>query len=439
MTRESIQFIINDWDPAHIIYCDKLGDQGTCNYDEYDPEVDVICRCLARCGGENCSTEKLAEILRVVFTEFFDENSILRSLKRREDGKTFEQVAGEILRDTTAVGTNIAQVELYADDAKNLISEVENRIMLRLFDEKTRTAFARLKILEETYRGRKPALEVWLSLEHAVTIILSAGIKPDPRIPNAAKAVIALADTPEKILQLGQPRIEEIFASCKVPVKRAKWIIDFAQRVQDNYGGEIPRTFGELEKLFKGKSFYSWVRFEILIAVILSAQCTDKRVNEVTKILFPIADTPEKILQLGQARLEKIIRPCGLYKSKATHIIKTSKILQENYGGKVPSDFAELLKLPGVGRKTANVILSVSFGTPALAVDTHVFRLANRLKLAEGKTPLEVELGLQKIIPREKWSDAHHWLIWHGREICKARNPKCSDCPLSKVCPSFKV
>lgn len=176
--------------------------------------------------------------------------------------------------------------------------------------------------------------------------------------------------------------------------------------------------------------------FELLVAVILSAQCTDKRVNEVTKILFPTADTPEKILQLGQAQLEEIIKPCGFFRMKAKHIIETAQILIERHGGEVPSDFDELIKLPGVGRKTANVVTSVAFKTPAIAVDTHVFRLANRMKLAEGKTPLEVELGLQKIIPRSKWSDAHHWLIWHGREICAARKPKCSICPLSKVCPS---
>lgn len=177
--------------------------------------------------------------------------------------------------------------------------------------------------------------------------------------------------------------------------------------------------------------------FELLIAVILSAQCTDKRVNEVTKILFPIANTPQKILQLGQARLEEIIKPCGYFRAKAKHITQTAQILIDSYGGEVPSDFDELIKLPGVGRKTANVVTSVAFKTPAIAVDTHVFRLANRMKLAEGKTPLEVELGLQKIIPKEKWGDAHHWLIWHGREVCKARNPKCNVCPLSKVCPSY--
>ena len=179
--------------------------------------------------------------------------------------------------------------------------------------------------------------------------------------------------------------------------------------------------------------------FELLVAVILSAQCTDKRVNEVTKILFPIANTPEKILQLGQSKLEEIIRPCGYFRAKAKHIVGTSEILLSDYGGEVPSEFDELIKLPGVGRKTANVVTSVAFKNPAIAVDTHVFLLANRMKLAEGKTPLEVETGLQKIIPREKWSDAHHWLIWHGREICSARKPKCEICPLSKVCPSATI
>ena len=176
--------------------------------------------------------------------------------------------------------------------------------------------------------------------------------------------------------------------------------------------------------------------FELLIAVILSAQCTDKRVNQVTQILFPIANTPEKILQLGQARLEQIIKPCGYFRAKAKHILGSAQILLDDFGGSVPAEFDALIKLPGVGRKTANVVTSVAFKNPAIAVDTHVFRLANRMKLAEGKTPLEVELGLQKVIPRDKWSDAHHWLIWHGREICKARNPKCSVCPLNKICPS---
>ncbi len=176
--------------------------------------------------------------------------------------------------------------------------------------------------------------------------------------------------------------------------------------------------------------------FELLVAVILSAQCTDKRVNSVTPGLFALADTPEKILSLGQSRLEEIIKPCGFFRSKAKHIIGASKMLIENHGGEVPENFDELIKLPGVGRKTANVVASVAFKIPAIAVDTHVFRLSNRMKLAPGKTPLEVETGLQKIIPREKWSAAHHWLIWHGREICRARKPDCKNCPLNKICPA---
>lgn len=179
--------------------------------------------------------------------------------------------------------------------------------------------------------------------------------------------------------------------------------------------------------------------FELLVAVILSAQCTDKRVNEVTAKLFPLANTPQQMIELGQEKLEEIVRPCGYFKAKSKNIIGTSKILIDEYGGEVPADFDELTKLPGVGRKTANVVASVAFKIPAIAVDTHVFRIANRTQIAEGKTPLEVELGLQKIIPREKWSDAHHWLIWHGRLICTSRSPKCYNCPLNEICPSANV
>ncbi len=176
--------------------------------------------------------------------------------------------------------------------------------------------------------------------------------------------------------------------------------------------------------------------FELLIAVMLSAQCTDKRVNVVTKRLFQVADTPAEILALGLPRLEEEIRDCGLYHSKAKHILSACQMLCEEYHGEVPNDFEALQKLPGVGRKTANVVTSVAFGRPAIAVDTHVFRVSNRLKLATGTTPLEVEKGLMAIIPKEKWAEAHHWLIWHGRRLCKARKPLCTECPLQAVCPS---
>ena len=176
--------------------------------------------------------------------------------------------------------------------------------------------------------------------------------------------------------------------------------------------------------------------FELLIAVILSAQCTDVRVNVVTGRLFQYANTPEAIAALGQVKLETAIHDCGFFRMKAKHILETCHILLQEYGGEVPADFEALQKLPGVGRKTANVVMSVAFHAPAIAVDTHVFRVANRLHLAVGKTPLEVEKGLQKAIPREDWSDAHHWLILHGRQLCKARKPLCGECPLAPVCPS---
>jgi endonuclease-3 len=163
------------------------------------------------------------------------------------------------------------------------------------------------------------------------------------------------------------------------------------------------------------------------------------RVNVVTERLFAKAPTPEAIMALGLSALEEEIRDCGLFRNKAKNIMAACQLLLQEYGGQVPEDFEALQKLPGVGRKTANVVMSVAFDYPAIAVDTHVFRVANRLKLAAGSTPLEVEKGLQKAIPREKWSAAHHWLIWHGRKLCKARSPLCGECPLQQVCPSCEA
>lgn len=176
--------------------------------------------------------------------------------------------------------------------------------------------------------------------------------------------------------------------------------------------------------------------FELLIAVVLSAQCTDVRVNIITKRLFPEYNTPGKIKDMGLEKLEEYIRDCGLYHSKARNIMATCDILCREYDEKVPETFDELITLPGVGRKTANVVLSQLFNIPAIAVDTHVFRVSNRLGLAKGDTPLIVEEELMKAIPRHKWSDAHHWLIWHGRKVCKARKPECSSCALVALCPS---
>ena len=178
--------------------------------------------------------------------------------------------------------------------------------------------------------------------------------------------------------------------------------------------------------------------FTFIVAVVLSAQCTDARVNMITARIFPRLDSPEKMRALSLRELENEIKDCGLYHAKAKHLLGLCDRLIEDYGGEVPEDFDDLVRLPGVGRKTANVVRSVLFGHPAIAVDTHVFRVSNRLKLAMGETPLAVELGLQKAVPKKDWGAAHHWLIWHGRRICTARNPKCGECPLWDVCPSKK-
>ena len=177
--------------------------------------------------------------------------------------------------------------------------------------------------------------------------------------------------------------------------------------------------------------------FELLVAVILSAQCTDVRVNITTERLFAKAPCPQDIVDMGLPALEQEIKDCGLFRNKAKNIMATCEILVREFDSKVPEDFDTLLKLPGVGRKTANVVTSIAFDRPAIAVDTHVFRVANRLKLAVGETPLEVEEGLMKAIPKELWSQAHHWFIWHGRRVCKARRPLCGECPLGEVCPSM--
>lgn len=174
--------------------------------------------------------------------------------------------------------------------------------------------------------------------------------------------------------------------------------------------------------------------FELLIAVILSAQATDKGVNLATRKLFPQANTPSAIYQLGITGLERYIRTIGLYHNKAKHIIDTCKILRDQHGGEVPRTREALESLPGVGRKTANVMLNTAFGEPTIAVDTHIFRVANRTGIASGKTVLEVERKLLKFVPEEFRLDAHHWLILHGRYVCTARKPNCPGCMLRDLC-----
>ncbi|HEX3015198.1 MAG TPA: endonuclease III [Desulfobacteria bacterium] len=174
--------------------------------------------------------------------------------------------------------------------------------------------------------------------------------------------------------------------------------------------------------------------FQLLIAVMLSAQSTDKRVNVVTARLFGKYKTPADFIQLGQAGLEAEIKELGLYHNKAKNIIATCQTLLEEFAGQVPRSITELQSLPGVGRKTANVVASNAFGVPAIAVDTHVFRVANRLGLADSDNVVKVEEQLMEAIPQDKWSDAHHWLIWHGRRVCMARKPKCDTCPVKEEC-----
>lgn len=174
--------------------------------------------------------------------------------------------------------------------------------------------------------------------------------------------------------------------------------------------------------------------YTLLVAVALSAQTTDKSVNKATESLFKIADTPEKMVALGEEKLISYIKSIGLYKNKAKHVIEMSKMLISDFGSKVPDNREDLEKLPGVGRKTANVVLNVIFNKPTMPVDTHLLRISPKIGLAEGKTPLEVEKSLLKRIPPQYLEHAHHWLILHGRYICTARNPKCEECPINHIC-----
>jgi endonuclease-3 len=188
---------------------------------------------------------------------------------------------------------------------------------------------------------------------------------------------------------------------------------------------ERPAPKGELEHVNP---------YTLLVAVVLSAQATDKGVNKATGPLFAVADTPEAILELGEGRLKDYIKTIGLYNSKAKNVIALSRILIAEHGGEVPADREALEKLPGVGRKTANVVLNMAFGVPTIAVDTHVFRVGNRTGLAPGKTPLEVERKLERAVPEAYKRHAHHWLILHGRYICKARKPDCPNCVVNDLC-----
>ncbi len=199
-----------------------------------------------------------------------------------------------------------------------------------------------------------------------------------------------------------------------------------AEAVFERLAAADPEPKGELDSVNP---------FTLLVAVVLSAQATDAGVNKATKPLFAIADTPEKMAALGEEGLAERIKTIGLFRSKARHVVALSKALIDRYGGEVPRDREALESLPGVGRKTANVVLNIAFGEPTLAVDTHVFRVANRLGIAPGRTPREVEDELMKVVPPRFLAHAHHWLILHGRYVCKARKPACPVCVLRQICP----
>lgn len=178
--------------------------------------------------------------------------------------------------------------------------------------------------------------------------------------------------------------------------------------------------------------------YELLVSTILSAQCTDVRVNMVTEKLFKEYNTPLKMVELTEVELQEKIKTCGFYRNKAKNILETSRKLLFEFNSEVPSNMEDLTKLPGVGRKTANVVMSNAYNIPAIAVDTHVFRVSKRIGLAKGDTPLKVEEELMEVVPKKMWSKAHHFIIWHGRKICKARKPECNICPISNFCDYYK-
>ena len=204
--------------------------------------------------------------------------------------------------------------------------------------------------------------------------------------------------------------------------KRAQKILDELKKMHPDAGCEL--NYG--------------TPFELLVAVILSAQCTDKRINEVTKDLFKKYNNPEQYATMTPAELEPLIHSCGFFHNKAVNIIGAAKGIVDRFGGEVPKTMAELTSLPGVGRKTASVVMTVAFDEPAMPVDTHVFRVSGRLGLSHGKNPEQVEKDLKDIYPPSDWNIVHHTLIFHGRYICKALRPNCSECTLTEYCPYFK-
>jgi endonuclease-3 len=243
-----------------------------------------------------------------------------------------------------------------------------------------------------------------------------AGVRSMPK-KSAARAKASSART-NKAPKAPQPKASK--------TKAAKpWTAEEVREAFSRFRKANPEPKGELEHLSP---------FTLLVAVVLSAQATDAGVNKATRTLFAVADTPQKMLALGEEKLRDYIKTIGLYRTKARNVIALSEKLIRDFGGEVPRTRAEIETLPGAGRKTANVVLNMAYGEHTLAVDTHVFRVANRTGLAPGPTPLDVELGLEKIVPSEFMLHAHHWLILHGRYTCLARKPRCEVCLINDLC-----
>ncbi|MFB9914262.1 endonuclease III [Rhizobium paknamense] len=216
-------------------------------------------------------------------------------------------------------------------------------------------------------------------------------------------------------------------AATKKPAGRSAYSKAELEEMFRRFSVQRPEPKGELEHVNP---------FTLVVAVALSAQATDAGVNKATRALFAVADTPEKMLALGEEKVRDYIKTIGLYRNKAKNVIALSQMLVDRFGGEVPKTREELVMLPGVGRKTANVVMSMAFGIPTMAVDTHIFRIGNRIRLAPGKTPDEVEDKLMRIIPKPYLFHAHHWLILHGRYCCKARKPECERCVIADLCRS---
>lgn len=225
--------------------------------------------------------------------------------------------------------------------------------------------------------------------------------------------------------KIDQNAVNSVAASRPRRVRGTRYTAAEIHEIFRRFSIQRPEPKGELEHVNP---------FTLLVAVVLSAQATDAGVNKATRALFKVADTPEKMLALGEEEVGSHIRTIGLWRNKAKNVIALSRDLVDHHGSVVPNDRDELVKLPGVGRKTANVVLSMAFGQATMAVDTHIFRIGNRLGLAPGKTPDEVEAKLMKIIPAEFLYHAHHWLILHGRYTCKARRPECPECVIADLC-----